>query len=338
MPAEGARKPRHHRHQRGLAGAVGAEQAGHPGADGEGHVVDGDDVAEPARDRVQDHRAHRDPTLRKRATMAARPRGGDQDGDREVRRDPGAGRGREHRARRRPTPRRGRWSGTRARRARRRRRPGRRPPRTVMAWTAVTTPGTTTSATIEPTTAKPRRSDTEEMKPVMPASMAATSTSSATALRRSTVCSPTSRPASSAPAYRTSIGSSVKTSKALWQRRPAGERDDVRRQRTRQVEHDRAVAQVPGEQHRRLGGREEAHQQLRLVGVVGVGERQLGEPDDRHHADDDGGGQGGEAEQQEGQDLGPARAAQAERVPQAGDVEGAGNGRRPRHGARRSAR
>ncbi len=85
----------------------------------------------------------------------------------------------------------------------------------AMAWTAVTTPGTTTRATIEPTTANPRRSDTEEMKPVIPASIAATSTRSATALRRSVVWSLTSSPASNAPAYRTRRGSRVKTSSAV---------------------------------------------------------------------------------------------------------------------------
>ena len=85
----------------------------------------------------------------------------------------------------------------------------------AMAWTAVTTPGTTTSATIEPTTAKPRRSDTDEMKPVMPASIDDTSSSRATALRRSVVWSLTSSPASRPPAYRTSTGSTVKTSSAV---------------------------------------------------------------------------------------------------------------------------
>ena len=39
--------------ERGLAGAVGPEQAGHAGAEGERDVVDGDDVAVPARDVVE---------------------------------------------------------------------------------------------------------------------------------------------------------------------------------------------------------------------------------------------------------------------------------------------
>ena len=51
VPDDGARKPRHHVDQRRLAGAVGAEQAGDAGADRHRHVVDGDDVAVPARDR-----------------------------------------------------------------------------------------------------------------------------------------------------------------------------------------------------------------------------------------------------------------------------------------------
>ena len=48
----------HHVDQRRLAGPVGPEQPGHTGAEVHGDVVDGDDVAVPARDLLQLQRAH----------------------------------------------------------------------------------------------------------------------------------------------------------------------------------------------------------------------------------------------------------------------------------------
>jgi hypothetical protein len=50
----------HHVQQGGLAGAVRAEQAGHPGAEGHGDVVDGHDVAVPAGHPAQVEVGHSD--------------------------------------------------------------------------------------------------------------------------------------------------------------------------------------------------------------------------------------------------------------------------------------
>lgn len=44
----GGEEAAHHVDERGLARAVGTQQTGHSGADAHGHVVDGDDVPEPA--------------------------------------------------------------------------------------------------------------------------------------------------------------------------------------------------------------------------------------------------------------------------------------------------
>ena len=92
----------------------------------------------------------------------------------------------------------------------------------VMAWTAVTTPGSTTSATIEPTTAKPRRSETEEMSPVMPASIVATSTSSATALRRSIVWSLDVEPGEQRAGVQHEQRQHREDEAARWSARPSG--------------------------------------------------------------------------------------------------------------------
>jgi hypothetical protein len=59
----GGEEAAHHVDEGGLPGAVGAEEAGHAGADRHGDVVDGDHVAEPARDVVDGERGH-SPTFR----------------------------------------------------------------------------------------------------------------------------------------------------------------------------------------------------------------------------------------------------------------------------------
>ena len=83
-----------------------------------------------------------------------------------------------------------------------------------MAWTAVITPVSTMRAITEPTTAKPRRSDIEEIRPVMPAISRARSTWSTSALRSWVTWSLLSRPESIAPAKRSRVGTAMKSTSA----------------------------------------------------------------------------------------------------------------------------
>ena len=81
------------------------------------------------------------------------------------------------------------------------------------------------------------------------------------------------------------------------------------------------MAQVAGEQHRRLGGHEDAQQDLGGGGVARVGEGQLVEAEQGHRADDDHRGQQVDAQQQERQHLGLARPAEAEGVAEPADEQ-----------------
>ena len=68
-----------------------------------------------------------------------------------------------------------------------------------IACTAVITPVRTISAITDPTTAKPRRRETDEISPVMPATSIASRTWRTTALSSAVVWSLLSRPESIAP-------------------------------------------------------------------------------------------------------------------------------------------
>ena len=126
------------------------------------------------------------------------------------------------------------------------------------------------------TTPKPRRVEKALITPVTLANMPASSSATRIAQPASVSCSLRSAPESTAPRNSRTIGVIRKTSTAAVSalHRIRAYVDDAA---AGQVEHDRAVAEIAREQDRRLGGREDAEQDLRLAGVRRVADRQFAE-------------------------------------------------------------
>ena len=175
------------------------------------------------------------------------------------------------------------------------------------------------------TTAKPRRVDQDAISPEIPVRLSASRIPKSEGLRGVLGLLGEVELAEHRAGVQQQHGKQQEDERGQQERGPAG--DGVRRrvQRAGEVERDAAVPQVAREEHRRLGGDEDAEQHLGGRGVRRVADRQLVEPDQHHHPDQDDRGEQVEGEQDERQRLGLAGAAEAEGVAEAGEDQRPGD-------------